>query len=109
MRAVFHLAAFAHRSGRAAFRAAAARLAPLAALAALLAGGLARSACAQSLAERESAALEHAQVLQLADTESELAAQQLAAARANQGARVALGSALSQGREPITDAVARDY
>jgi hypothetical protein len=78
-------------------------------LAAGIAGGLAVPAPAQSLGDLESAALEGAPALRLSDTEGELAAQQLAAARANQGARVTLGSALAQAREPITDTAARDY
>jgi outer membrane protein TolC len=82
---------------------------PAVALALALAGGLPHSAAAQSLEQVEAAALEHAQVLRLADTEGELAVQQLAAARANEGARVTLGSALAQAREPITDTAARDY
>ena len=78
-------------------------------LATALACGIAQPAVAQSLSEVEAAALEHAQLLRLADTEGELAVQQLAAARANEGARVTLGSALAQAREPITDTAARDY
>jgi outer membrane protein TolC len=84
------------------------RGAPAALVAALVAG----AACAappQGLDDIEAAALEHAPVLRLADTAGEVAAQQLAAARANQGARVTLGSAVAQAREPITDTAARDY
>src|SRR5262249_241678 len=72
-------------------------------------GGLAPDAPAQTLGEVEAAALEHAPAVRLAETEGELAVQQLAAARANQGARVTLGSALAQAREPITDTAPRGY
>lgn len=80
------------------------------ALAVVAAGVLAVATVpAQPLPQLEAWAEQAALPLQVADLEAQVMAARLEAARAQQGARFALGAALAHSREPVTETTRRRY
>lgn len=75
-----------------------------------VAGALgATSALAQPLPQLEAWAEQAALPVQIADLEAQVAAARLESARAQQGARLALGAALAHSQEPVTETALRRY